>query len=117
MCQGRRAISVTKAGLIRTVTHPICNAPHLLQELRDECIVNTGLNKQACSRDTGLARSDEGGKSRPVYCRRNVGIVENYDWGLSPSISQQDMVWNSSPAYLPAEFRSKGRQVATDDAP
>ena len=82
-CQGCQAMSVTKAGLLRTVTHPIRNALHLFQELRDECVVDTGLDKQACSRDTGLARSDEGGKSCPIYCRRNVGIVEYYDWGLT----------------------------------
>lgn len=66
----------------RTITHSLCNGPRFFQELRNECIVDTRLHKQAGSRNTCLSRSDKGGKSRPVYGRRNVGIVENYDWGL-----------------------------------
>ena len=66
----------------RTITHLFCDSPCFFQELGDECIVDTGLDKQPGPRNTCLSRSDEGGKSRSVYGRRDVGIVENYDWGL-----------------------------------
>ncbi len=57
------------------ITHSLCYALHFFKELKDECTVDTGLHKQTGSRNTCLARSDEGRKSRSVY---NYSLMERW---------------------------------------